>query len=174
MPPKKVSALGAAALQPLDPNQETLSLREARSQKRKATSPTPQEDELDQEIRNMEMLHQQVQKKEKMARLADLQRQIDEATKEVRHLAQDEQDRRPQHRELHQEGLFNDDGWYDDFNHDTFTFDDSSPLAAESRLEGGANRANLKFINLSTTTSRVSVRNMNESEREGEKQIARK
>jgi hypothetical protein len=110
MPPKKVSALGAAALQPLDPNQETLSLREARSQKRKATSPTPQEDELDQEIRNMEMLHQQVQKKEKMARLADLQRQIDEATKEVRHLAQDEQDRRPQHRELHQEGLFNDDG----------------------------------------------------------------
>jgi hypothetical protein len=50
---------------------------------------------LDQEIRNMEMLHQQVQKKEKMARLADLQRQIDEATEEVRHLAQDEQDRRP-------------------------------------------------------------------------------
>jgi hypothetical protein len=41
----------------------------------------------------------------------------------------------------------------------------------ESRLEGGVNRANLKFIKLSTTTSRVSVRNMNESEREGEKQI---
>jgi hypothetical protein len=132
MPPKKVLALGAAALQPLDPNQETLSLREARSQKRKATSPTPQENELDQEIRNMEMLHQQVQKKkEKMARLADLQRQFDEATKEVRHLTQDEQDRKPHHRELHQEGLFNDDGWYDDFNHDTFTFDDVSPLAAE-------------------------------------------
>jgi hypothetical protein len=37
-----------------------------------------------------------------MARLADLQRKIDEATEEVRHLAQDEQDRRPQHRELHQ------------------------------------------------------------------------
>ena len=50
------------------------------------------------------MLHQQVQrKKEKMARLADLQRQIDEATEEVRHLAQHEQERRPQHRELHQE-----------------------------------------------------------------------
>jgi hypothetical protein len=79
MPPKKASAIGAAALQPLDPNQETLSLREARSQKRKATSPTPQEDDLDQEIRNMEMLHQQVQrKKEKMARLADLQRQCKE------------------------------------------------------------------------------------------------
>jgi hypothetical protein len=132
MPPKKVLALGAAALQPLDPNQETLSLREARSQKRKATSPTPQEDKLDQEIRNMEMLHQQVQrKKEKMARIADLQRKIDEATEEVCHLAQDEQERRPQHRELHQEGLFDDDGWYDDFNHGTFTFDDASPLAAE-------------------------------------------
>jgi hypothetical protein len=45
----------------------------------------------------MEMLHQQVQrKKEKMARLADLQRKIDEAPQEVRHLAQDEQERRPQ------------------------------------------------------------------------------
>jgi hypothetical protein len=80
----------------------------------------------------MEIIHQQVQrKKEKMARLADLQRKIDEATEEVHHLVQDEQDRRPQHRELHQEGLFNEDGWYDDFNHDAFTFDDASPLAAE-------------------------------------------
>jgi hypothetical protein len=40
-----------------------------------------------------------------MARLADLQRKIDEA--------------------------INEDGWYDDFNHDTFTFDDASPLVAE-------------------------------------------
>jgi hypothetical protein len=80
----------------------------------------------------MEIIHQQVQrKKAKMAQLADLQRQINEATEEVRHLVQDEQDRRPQHRELHQERLFNYDGWYDDFNHDTFTFDDASPLAAE-------------------------------------------
>jgi hypothetical protein len=31
------------------------------------------------------------------------------------------------------------------------------------------NRANLKFINLRTTTSRVSVRGINESEREGVK-----
>jgi hypothetical protein len=132
MPPKKASATGAAALQPLDPNQETLSLREARSQKRKAISPTPQEDDLDQEIRNMEMLHQQVQrKKEKMARLADLQRQIDEASEEVRHLAQDDQNRRPQHRELHQEGFCNEDDWYEDFHHGNFAFDDTSPLSAE-------------------------------------------
>jgi hypothetical protein len=132
MPPKKITTPGAAALQPLDTNQETLSLWEARSQKRKATSPTLQEEELDQEIRDLEIIHQQVQrKKEKMARLADLQRKIDEATEEVCHLVQDEQDWRPQHRELRQEGLFNEDGWYDDFSHDTFTFDDASPLAAE-------------------------------------------
>jgi hypothetical protein len=110
MPPKKVLALGAVALQPLDPNQDPLSTRGPKP-KRKATSPTLQEEELDQEIRNMEIIHQQVQrKKEKMARLADLQRQIDEATEEVHHLAQDKQDRRPQHRELHHEGLFNEDG----------------------------------------------------------------
>jgi hypothetical protein len=95
MPPKKASATGAAALQPLDPNQETLSVREARSQKRKATSPTPQEDELDQEIRNIE------------------------------------QERRPQHRELHREGFYNEDEWYEDFHHGNFSFDDASPLLAE-------------------------------------------
>jgi hypothetical protein len=132
MPPKKASATGVAALQPLHPNQETLCLREAQSQKRKATSPTPQEDDLDQEIRNMEMLHQQVQrKKEKMARLADLQRQIDEASEEVHHLTQDEQNRRPQYRELHQEGFVNEDDWYEDFHHGNFAFDDASPLSAE-------------------------------------------
>jgi hypothetical protein len=67
------------------------------------------------------MLHQQVQrKKEKMARLADLQRQIDEASEEVHHLSQDEQNRRPQYRELHQEGFVNEDDWYEDFHHRKF------------------------------------------------------
>jgi hypothetical protein len=42
----------------------------------------------------------------------------------------------------------------------------------DSRLEGGVNRAKLKFTNINTTTSRVSVRNINESAREGVKQIA--
>jgi hypothetical protein len=84
MPPKK-TARPRAALQPLDVNQETL--REARSQKRKATSPTPQEEELDQEIRDLEAIHQQVQKKkEKVLRLVDLQRNIDEAAEEMRHI----------------------------------------------------------------------------------------
>jgi hypothetical protein len=83
MPPKKTMVLGAT-LQPLDTNQETL--RETRSQKRKATSPTPQEEELDQEIRDLEAIHQHVQKKrEKMLRLADLQKKIDEAAEEMCH-----------------------------------------------------------------------------------------
>jgi hypothetical protein len=129
MPPKKSSGLGAA-LQPLDVNQETL--RKARSQKRKATSRTPQEEELDQEIRDLEGIHQQVQrKKEKMLHLADLQKKIDEAAEEMCHITQDDQDRRPQYRGLHQDNSFNDDEWYDDFHHGNFAFDDASPLAVE-------------------------------------------
>jgi hypothetical protein len=131
MPLKKTTVLGAA-LQPLDTNQETLSLWEARIQKRKATSPTHQEEELDQEIMDLEAIHQQVQmKKEKMLWLANLQKKIDEAAEEMRHLTQDDQDRRPQHRELRQESPINDDEWYDDFHHGNFAFDNASPLAAE-------------------------------------------
>jgi hypothetical protein len=55
MPPKKTTVPGAA-LQPLDTSEETL--RGATSQKRKATSPTPQEEELDQEIRDLEAIHE--------------------------------------------------------------------------------------------------------------------
>ena len=40
-----------------------------------------------------------------------------------------------------------------------------APIPIESRLEGGVNRAKLKFTNINTTTSRVSVRNIIESER---------
>jgi hypothetical protein len=46
-------------------------------------------------------------------------------------------------------------------------------IQCDSRLEG-VNTAKLKFTKLITTTSRVSVRNNNESEREGAKQIANK
>jgi hypothetical protein len=46
-------------------------------------------------------------------------------------------------------------------------------MLAESRLEG-VNRAKLKFTKLITTTSRVSIRNIIESVREGAKQIASK
>jgi hypothetical protein len=142
MPPKKATTPGAA-LQPLDTNQETLSLRDARSQKRKATSPTPQEEELDQKIRDLEAIHQQVQRKrEKMLWLAELQRKIDEATEEMRHITQDDQGRRPQHTELRQESPTNDDGWYDDFYHGNFAFDDASPLQQSCRLPHGHLRTN--------------------------------
>jgi 16S rRNA C967 or C1407 C5-methylase (RsmB/RsmF family) len=107
-------------------------LREARNQKRKVTSPTLHEDELDQEIRDLEAIHQQVQrKKEKMLRLAVLQKKIDEAAEEMRHLTQYDQYRMPQQRELRQESPINKDEWYDNFHHSNFTFDDASPLAAE-------------------------------------------
>jgi DNA repair exonuclease SbcCD ATPase subunit len=97
-----------------------------------ATTPTLQEEQIDQKIKDLEAIHQQVQrKKEKMAQLTDLQRKIDEATEEMCHLTQDDQDQRPQHRELHQESSYNEDEWYDDFYHSNFTFDDASPLTAE-------------------------------------------
>jgi hypothetical protein len=66
-----------------------------------------------------------------MLRLADLQRKIDKAAEEMCHLTQDDQDRRPQHRELCQDSPINEDEWYDDFHHGNFSFDDASPLAAE-------------------------------------------
>jgi hypothetical protein len=87
---------------------------------------------LDQEIKDLEAIHLQVQKnKEKMLWLADLQRKIDEAAKKMRHLIQDDQDRRPQHKELRQDNSYSDDECYDDFHHGNFAFDDASPLAAE-------------------------------------------
>jgi hypothetical protein len=50
----------------------------------------------------------------------------------MRHITQDnEQERRPQQRELPQESPRYDDVWYDDFNHGNFAFDDASPIAEE-------------------------------------------
>jgi hypothetical protein len=49
----------------------------------------------------------------------------------MRHLAQDDQGRGPQHRELRQETLVNNDGWYDDLYHGHYAFDDASPLEVE-------------------------------------------
>jgi hypothetical protein len=66
-----------------------------------------------------------------MLRLANLQKKIDEAAEEMRHLTQDDQDPRPQHRGLRQDNPYNDDEWYDDFHHGNFAFDDAYPLAAE-------------------------------------------
>jgi hypothetical protein len=87
---------------------------------------------LDQEIRDLEAIHQQVERKrEKMLHLSDLQKKIDEAAEEIRHLTQDGQDQRPPQRELRQDNSYNDDDWYDDFHHRNFAFDDASPLLEE-------------------------------------------
>jgi hypothetical protein len=65
---------------------------------------------------------------EKMLRPVELQKKIDEATKEMRHIAQDnEQGHKLQQRDLRQEGPSHEDMWYDDFHHDNIAFDDASP-----------------------------------------------
>jgi hypothetical protein len=72
MPPKKTAAPWAA-LAPLGTNQDGLLLREAQRQNRKVVSPTPHDEELDQEIRDLEAIHQQVERRrEKMLWLAEL------------------------------------------------------------------------------------------------------
>jgi hypothetical protein len=83
MPPKKTT-VPWTILAPLDTNQDRILLREARSQKRKASSPTPQDEELDQEISNLAAIHEQVEKRrEKMLHLSELQKKIDEAAEEM-------------------------------------------------------------------------------------------
>jgi hypothetical protein len=45
---------------------------------------------LDQEIRDLDAIHQQVERRrEKMLWLAELQKNIDESAEEMRHIAQD-------------------------------------------------------------------------------------
>ena len=66
-----------------------------------------------------------------MLRLSKLQRKIDETAEEMRHLTQDDQDRRTQRRELRQDNSYDNDKWYDDFYYGNFAFDDASPLSVE-------------------------------------------
>jgi hypothetical protein len=87
MPSKKATE-PRSILRTLDPNQGDKALiREARNQKRKVNSPGPQEEELYEEINNLEVIHQQIEKrKEKMLRLSELQKKIDEAAKEMHNI----------------------------------------------------------------------------------------
>jgi hypothetical protein len=63
MPLKKATTT-SSVLRALDTNQvDEALLREARKQKRKATSPMPQDDALNQEISNLEAIHQPVEKR---------------------------------------------------------------------------------------------------------------
>jgi hypothetical protein len=113
---------------------------------------------LYQEIRDLEAIHQQVERKrEKMLRLSELQKKIDEAAEEIRHLTQDDQDRRPPQRELRQDNSYNDDDWYDDFHHGNFAFDDASPLSTELQPPHGPHHtSHLSFPCMTSTQTQSS------------------
>jgi hypothetical protein len=69
------------------------------TKKRETNSPTQQDEALDQEIHNLEIIHQQVEKhKEKMLRLSELQKKI-EATEEMCNIAQTTE--QPEHQYQH-------------------------------------------------------------------------
>jgi hypothetical protein len=71
----------------LDTSQGSEALREERNQKRKVIIPEPQDEELDREINDLEAIYQQMEKcREKMLRLSELQKKIDEATEEIRNI----------------------------------------------------------------------------------------
>jgi hypothetical protein len=115
MPPKKAIAPGAA-LAPLDINQEGLPLREARHQKRKVISPTPQERRA--RSRDQRSRGHPPTSGEKKGENASYHTRQRARTK-------------PQEREIRQENPSYDNVWYDDFNHGNFAFDDASLLTAE-------------------------------------------
>jgi predicted RNase H-like nuclease (RuvC/YqgF family) len=77
MLPKKATAT-SSVLKTLGTNQgDEALLREARNQKRKVISPEQQDEELDQEINNLEAIHQQLEKRrEKVFRPFELQKKI--------------------------------------------------------------------------------------------------
>jgi hypothetical protein len=63
----------------LDTNQgdKALLLREAKNQKRKAIGPKQQDEELDQEINNLQAIHQQLEKRrEKLFHPSELQKKL--------------------------------------------------------------------------------------------------
>jgi hypothetical protein len=76
-----------------------------------------------------------------MLRLSDLQKKINEATEEMRHLTQDDQDRRPQRRELRRDNSYDDDEWYDDFHHGNFSFDDTELTSPPLKTNGNPLRS---------------------------------
>jgi hypothetical protein len=89
---------------------------------------------LDQEIKDLEIIHQQVQRKKGEDGPAGWPLEEDRRScwGSASSYSRWSRPKAPtQGRELHQEGSFNEDEWYDDFNHGSFTFDDASPLAAE-------------------------------------------
>jgi hypothetical protein len=83
---------------------------------------------LDQEIRDLEAIHQQVERRrEKMLWLTELQKKIDEAAEECVTSHKTTSKGICHNRELRQESPSYDDVWYDSFHHDNIAFDDAFP-----------------------------------------------
>jgi hypothetical protein len=102
---------------------------EARNQKKKATSSAPQEEEIDEEISNLKLIHQQVEKrKEKMLRLSQLQRKIDEATEEMCNV--EAHKNIYNYRYQDHDGCNHDNLRHEEFNVQDFLYDEASPLTA--------------------------------------------
>jgi hypothetical protein len=130
IPPKKTTAI-SVVLTPLDTNQgDEALLWEARMQKRKATIPEPQYDELDRESNNLEAIHEQVEKcKEKMLRLSELQKKIDEAIEEMRNIESHEN--QYNYKYLRHEGCSYNNLRLEVYNFQDFMYDEASLLTPE-------------------------------------------
>jgi hypothetical protein len=130
MPPKKTTTT-SSILAPIDPNQGNEALIiEARNQKKKATSPSPREEELNEEISNLELIHQHVEKrKEKMLHLSKLQRKINEATEEMCNI--EEHENMYNYRDQDHDGHNHDNLCHEEFNVQDFLYDKASSLTPE-------------------------------------------
>jgi hypothetical protein len=131
VPPKNSTTITGTVLTPLDQNQgEEALLREARSQKRKATSPILQDDELERELHYLEAIHQQVEKHtDKMFWLFELHKKIDDANEQMCNIAQEveHQEHQHSHRDLRHEGHNHDDLCHEAYNYEDFSYYDASP-----------------------------------------------
>jgi hypothetical protein len=114
----------------LDPNQgDEVLLREAINQNRKVISSEPHDEELDQEINNLKVIHQQMEKRrEQMLRLSKLQKKIDEADEYMRNI---EAQGQYNYKDQNYEGRNHDNICHESFNFQDFIYHEASPLTPE-------------------------------------------
>jgi hypothetical protein len=128
MPSKKAAAT-SSILAPINPNQGIKALiREARNHKKAISSP-PCDKELDEKISNLEAIHQHVEKrKEKMLRLSEFQRKINEATEEMCNIEAHEN--LNNFKDQDYDGQDH-DNIHEVYNAEDFLYDEASPLTLE-------------------------------------------
>jgi hypothetical protein len=129
MPLKKAITTGFV-LRTLDTNQgDKALLTKVRNQKRKAINLEPQDQEPDQEINNLEAIHQQLEKRrEKVLRLSKLQKKIDEANEEMCNIEAQDQNN---YMDQNYEGFNQDNLCHEPVNFQDFLYDEASPLTLE-------------------------------------------